>query len=397
MVDSVVLVGASVRAAAFSALRAGYDPICIDLYADWDLCQVATSHRVERQHYPSEFLQFARQFEGNPWLFTGGLENYPGIIDSLAAHGPLWGASARVLPCVRNPAVIHTKLLAAGISTPAVAFAYPHPYPTRNPVDRPYPPAIPGPHPNTIVNWLEKPRTGSGGIGIRIWRGGKIPRGSYLQAFVHGVAHAAVFLGSSTGARLVGVTRQLIGESFCNAPEFAYCGSIGPVNVTPAVEHQLEVVGNTIVNDIGVRGIFGVDFILDGETVQPIEVNPRYSASVEILELALNTSCFRMHARVFQNQGDYEPAAVTILPARSLGKCVLYAQSPCRVKRDAPCYRQPVNVSNYQYADVPRPGAVHLAGEPILTLFAAADSITSCESVLREKSQWFFEGLLEQL
>src|SRR5262245_8917424 len=77
-----------------------------------------------------------------------------------------------------------------------------------------------------MARWLVKPRDGCGGRGIYFWTGDpflfqKEPN-SYLQEYVRGVSCSAVFLGSGRGARLLGVTRQLVGTRWLHAAPFAY-------------------------------------------------------------------------------------------------------------------------------------------------------------------------------
>ena len=45
--ETVLIIGASTRAAAFSALRAGLTPRCLDYFADRDLAAICTVDRVE--------------------------------------------------------------------------------------------------------------------------------------------------------------------------------------------------------------------------------------------------------------------------------------------------------------------------------------------------------------
>src|SRR5205085_2528059 len=62
---------------------------------------------------------------------------------------------------------------------------------------------------------------------------------------------------------------------------FQYAGSIGPLDCR---REALESLGQTLVDAFALRGIFGVDFLFDGDRIRPVEVNPRYPASLEILE-----------------------------------------------------------------------------------------------------------------
>ena len=95
---------------------------------------------------------------------------------------------------------------------------------------------------------------------------------------------------------LVGVTRQLIGESWLGAHGFQYAGSIGPLPIHQATRETIARIGEVLTTRFELRGIFGVDFILDGERVWTLEVNPRYTASVEIVERATGLPAVAMHA-----------------------------------------------------------------------------------------------------
>ncbi len=113
----VILLGASVRALAQSARRAGWQPTAIDLYADRDLKAIAAVHRVED---PQEWEVLARAAPPGPWMYTGGLENHPGLIDRLARQRPLWGIGGEALRGVRDPFRVHKVLGQAGLPVPDV-------------------------------------------------------------------------------------------------------------------------------------------------------------------------------------------------------------------------------------------------------------------------------------
>ena len=83
---------------------------------------------------------------------------------------------------------------------------------------------------------------------------------------------------------LLGVTRQIIGEPWLGAHGFQYAGSIGPWPISEAHLATLDRHRQRTGERFELVGLFGVDFMLDGEEVWTIEVNPRYTASVEIVE-----------------------------------------------------------------------------------------------------------------
>src|SRR5436190_22892077 len=90
--EKLLIIGASARAAAFSAFRAGIRPECIDLFADADLTALCPTERLSASKYPQGFSKSDRFRAQGPRLYTGGLENWPALIDRLAAaRQPLRG------------------------------------------------------------------------------------------------------------------------------------------------------------------------------------------------------------------------------------------------------------------------------------------------------------------
>src|SRR5205807_295367 len=80
---NLLIFGASARAAAFSALRAGLRPWCADLFADADLAARAPVRRVTGR-YPADFLRHLDAAPPGPWIYTGGLENRPYLVERMA-------------------------------------------------------------------------------------------------------------------------------------------------------------------------------------------------------------------------------------------------------------------------------------------------------------------------
>src|SRR5207245_11806307 len=116
---TVLLIGASVRAAAGSALRAGLRPWCVDLFADADLQAACPARRLPGK-YPHGFIAAAAAAPAAPWLYTGGLENWPGLIGRLAGQRLLWGNGPDVLRAVRRPEKIAKLLAERGLPCPAI-------------------------------------------------------------------------------------------------------------------------------------------------------------------------------------------------------------------------------------------------------------------------------------
>lgn len=109
---------------------------------------------------------------------------------------------------------------------------------------------------------------------------------------------AAAFILSPRSARMIGLSHQLVGQSWCHAAPHAYCGSIHvPLTSIPATtHHQLTRLGLVLSQEFGLVGAVGVDLVVDPEgNVMVIEVNPRPTASMEIIERANGVSIAKEH------------------------------------------------------------------------------------------------------
>jgi predicted ATP-grasp superfamily ATP-dependent carboligase len=149
----------------------------------------------------------------------------------------------------------------------------------------------------------------------------------------------------------------------------------------------------------GLSGLFGVDGILREDVFWPVEINPRYTASVEVLEHACGLPVLSWHAHVF-TQGQLPPLAPLVVPsACSIGKAILFARDDLLFPADGPWMaevRSPTPVQEMPaFADIPAAGERIEAGRPVLTLFARADSPSACEEALRRSvadlDRWLFE------
>lgn len=371
----VIIVGASARAAAFSALRAGLQPWCADLFGDCDLQFCCPTVRIPGSAYPAGFVEVVRQAPAGPWLYTGGLENHPEIIDQIAQFRPLWGNAGDVLARVRSPQSLFRILSAGHIPCPAVRFA--------------------AAEVETDGHWLVKPLNGAGGTGIHFWkkdaRRKKQNRAVYFQEYIEGESYAAIYLGRQDRAQLLGVTRQLVGVDWLRAAPFQYCGSVGAVHLEPGLQMHFERLGSALVAGCGLRGLFGVDCVLRDGVPSPVEVNPRYTASIEVLEYATGMSSLLQNRSVFVPDSPPISPVLPVIPRSIIGKGVLFAHAQLTFPDDGPwmaTLRQPPQPWGVpEFGDIPAAGQVIKAGRPICTVFSRSASLANCLVDLRQRAK----------
>lgn len=364
---TVVIVGASARAAAVSALRCGLTPIGVDLFADLDLAARCRALTVPATQYPLGFSDVLDSLPPGPWMYTGGIENHPKLVGRMAARRRLWGNDAATLTAVRDPVQVSRCLADAGLPHPQCR--------TTRPVGDP-------------SAWLVKPRAGAGGSGITALTDPMLPvaKPVYYQQRLEGEPCAAVYVGYGDEAELLGVTRQLIGESELGAGPFVYCGSIGPV--VPRT-HGMQLVGlwtryvdigNALTARFNLRGLFGVDCIMQHGVPQPVEVNPRYTASVEVIERATGIQSIALHREACEHRRSETPHSAFRNPhADVVGKAVVYAPDDLmtpELPHDSP-----------DVADIPRPGTIIPKGRPVLTVFAESGDVAACRVELLQRAR----------
>ena len=358
----LLILGASARAAAASARRAGFAPTTIDLFADRDLAARFPAHRVDLAAYPAALADLAAGLPDSPWIYTGALENHPVLIDRIGRGRRLLGIGGDSLRDVRDPSRWTAALVREGLL--------------------PLPCLGPGDAPPDSGRWLLKPLDSAMGRGIRAWAIGEgpIPDRGYLQAVARGVALGACFVGSGGTARLVGVTRQLLGPSV-GGLRVVYRGSVGPWPVGDPARRAIGRIGEILAGAFGLAGLFGVDLVLYGETPRPVEINPRYTASVEVLEEALGVATLAEHARAFGV--DVEPMPSSPGPG-AVAKLILRARRPSVVPEGWP-WSDPLAPWPL-VADLPAAGTILAAGDPVLTVFGRGPDVESAMVRLRARA-----------
>jgi len=119
------------------------------------------------------------------------------------------------------------------------------------------------------------------------------------------------------------VTRQLLGRDFDLSRPFLYVGSIGPLVLRDRELARLDALANVLAAN-GLVGLFNIDFVRNEAGLWPIEVNPRHSASVEVIERAVGLAALHWHVMACREGA--LPQSVPLSSDRCAGKAVVYAQ-----------------------------------------------------------------------
>jgi predicted ATP-grasp superfamily ATP-dependent carboligase len=217
------------------------------------------------------------------------------------------------------------------------------------------------------------------------------PEPCYYQRFIEGPSFSAVFVAARGRACLLGASRQLHGG--CTG-RFAYRGNIGPITMSDRLASRLRRLGDVLASGFGLIGLFGVDYILRRGEPWLLEVNPRYTASVEVLELGLGRSILQDHieacAAVLSPVTRPRSCRDHDRPNRVVGKEIIYAERALLTPEIAPpAYSDEDPFAIPGVADVPWPGTSISRGEPIMTVLTEGPDELTCLARLHEQtSRW---------
>jgi hypothetical protein len=309
----------------------------------------------------AEIVEAAAGAEAPSVICGAGLENRPDLVARLAEGRQLLGCAPSVLARVRDPDVFTASLRAAGFHCPRT---YTAPGPNRRSSAGSSGSGDGGHNPfgsGHDGRWLRKPVRGGGGRGIREWDGEELPDGVMLQERIDGVPCSVAAVGDGRSALVLGVTEQLIGRASLGGRGYAWCG-----NVTRPPIAEADAICSHLAAEFGLIGLFGVDFVWDGEHAWVVEVNPRPTGSLElfgagVFDAHLEACGGRLPARAAAQDG-------------AAGKAIVYATHETDVGDTSDWPSRGIR-------DVPHPGERISAGGPICTLFATGPTP---EAVLAE-------------
>jgi predicted ATP-grasp superfamily ATP-dependent carboligase len=373
----ILITGVSTRAIAESAQAAGYDFITLDYFGDYDQKRLCKNYSLKRdfgRRFGSAELYAASQsLAFDALVYLSNLENHPDIVARFVAANRqrrqvrLLGNSAAILRRVRHWPTLFGFLRQQGIPIPETI------YEGQSPAQ------------GSRRRWLRKPVRSGGGHSISFWAGDE-PAGKefLLQEYIEGQPCSASFVANGRESLVLGLTEQLIGRTEFGAGEFRYCGNILPLapETRQTTLTQVQHIVSQLTQEFGLVGVNGLDFVLKDDQVYPLEVNPRYSASMELIKLAYGLSIFDLHVQAIV-QGelpDFDLTQSWQANVRFYGKTILYAEKDGQAPDTRVWPERGIR-------DVPFPGESLMQGAPICTVLASAVTRDSCFADLVTQAQ----------
>lgn len=368
---TLLVVANSARSLAESALRGGYGVHVLDGFCDQDTRDLAPctllpmtgpgldasslADAVERLVTArTEEVRGAAMPEGELGLVYGaGLEPCPGLLARLQRRVRLLGNDPAVLALLGTPARFLELLAELGI---------PHPD------TRLDPPAGAG-------DWLAKEPGASGGLGVRVWLPGDPRPGGphYFQRRLPGDPMSVLFIADGRRHAVIGYNRLLSAGCEPGRP-FLYGGVLGQADLHPAGRSEVEGWCQALVGRLGLRGINGLDFILDRGRPFFLELNARPCASLSLYEWQCEEGWICRHVRACLGE---LPEPESVPRGRVWGQRVVYAPRNLNI---------PAGVDWPDWCrDRPPAGTAVTRGAPLCSVLAEAAEPVCVEVRLAER------------
>lgn len=339
------MAGFSTRHVVQSAYRAGYITYAVDHFCDQDLFWYTRDRRrfEELNEIPDLIRTICEYYPIDFLVVTSGAEH-------LQSRVPLLGTPPDRLRRLLDKQMTHQLFKELGILTPELI------------TDNRYP-------------VMAKPVTGAGGWRNRVLHN-DAEKSAWLQEFpdvpkifqqiVEGTPASVSCICNGERARAVAVNEQLLRGS-AEAP-YGFSGCITPI-IHPKIEEMIAL-AERAVGKSGCVGSVGVDFVLSDD-VWAIEINPRFQATLDTVEMATGLNLFNQHVRAFSGEIPIRRPTTR----RFAGRSILFADRDLELTKDLARFAPSV-------ADIPWPGTHFDEGNAIISVFGSGSSREEVEEAL---------------
>ena len=267
----LLIVSASGRALAKSAVRMGLKAVVLDLFNDTDLrvltaasqCVAGRNARFDARQLLAAAQALCPPGQCGGLVYGSGFEGRTRLLAQLARGRTLFGNAPQTIAQVKDPTRFFAMLDLLRIAHPDVRLDAP---------------------PET-GGWLTKRSGGAGGSHVKpARRRNRAKAQRYFQKFQTGRTLSVLFLADGCNVRVIGFNEQWCADLAQCAP-YCYGGAVGGIPLTPDLRASMTAVLEKLVRTTGLVGLNGLDFILDAHDVPHVlEINPRPPATIDLYD-----------------------------------------------------------------------------------------------------------------
>lgn len=353
-----------------AAVVAGFEVVAIDAFVDIDTQRLA-KHCYQialngNQLDANQLINILDNIDLQSFVgfcYGAGFEQTPAVLSQINERIPVFGNTAKVVEQCKS--VDYFFNLCDSFNVP-------------------YPP-VKTERPLHSHGWIQKEIGGSGGGHIQQFFDTEDAQKDnvYYQQFQAGKSISCLFMVSDTAVQVIGFSEQWLAEQ--SVAPFSYGGAVSHANISEQAKMRLKECVVKLSKAIGLIGLNSCDVICDGDTVYVLEINPRLSATID-LYASKQCNLMAMHVAACQHDVDTNLMQLNKQYKTSHAHQVIYAKHEMSVENDA---HWPPWV-----CDIPTAGSRFMAGSPICTVLAEAETPLLAKSLVHERAEKLYKSFL---
>ncbi len=361
------------RGVVCSSQRFGCKLGVMDVFGDKDCLISATFWRHIGTRFPEpigidskNFLNSLSVFKINGFkglVIGSGFEGKYNLLRKANEILPLYTNSLSVFNCLENPKLFFETLKLLKVPFPQVNLS-------ADSLE------------NLGSDWILKDLGSSGGRGNKKLFGRKSKSSEYFQKQLLGTAVSLSFLADGQHIIPLGYSKPITTKQ-SNLP-FVFCGLDGPIELNDSIDQEALRISKLIVQKFKLRGFNGIDFLVSDKAVHFLDLNPRITASFEILQESHSFCFFEKHIHLTRGIpcNTCIPENFPAVQKKIIsGFRIIYAESDFYMNEHC----QESLFSNKFLTDIPNRKYFFKKYEPVCSIFLRSNSILELQRGLDEK------------
>ena len=358
--EYILIVANSARMLAKAAKRTNIKSLVIDLFADLD----TISYAEDFYQVPSLSVEclapvvddLIKRYAIKYMIYGSGFEYYPNSLSYLNGRLSVFGNTPDTFVRLQDKRVFFGALDQFSIPYPTACFS----------------------EPVSDGCWLIKPLLGQGGVGIsrHITTSFSQPA-VYWQKYQQGISSSVLFLANGKKTHVIGFNTQWT-TALSESQAFIFSGIMNYVDLSDTQKNLIATWVHELALFFGLKGLNSLDFIQSGNNFFVLEINPRFSASMQLYDADLLLG----HIKVSQGGA----CDCRVNQDGFTGYQVVYAEQDIMIPDDF--------VWPEGCMDLPKFGVTCRAGQPICSIIAHQEQAQSVRAALMTKQLNLLNGLI---
>ncbi len=360
-----LIISYSANALVRSATRAGYSVYSIDCFNDIDT-QSLTIQSFQLNLFTSSTLyedisEIISNIGSNnidAIVLGSGFEHRFDIVKKLSVSLPVFSNTNQILENAMSARFYFSLLEELDIPFPEICF-------DMN---------------STNDDWIVKSLVSAGGYDVkRFTTNEEISDLQYFQKYIEGKLISVNFIANESTNYIFGTNQFWCCDD--NNGDFRYSVAVSGYSLSEQLVEQVECIVNKICKAFQLKGLCGLDFIVDNlSQIYLIDINPRPTATFELYDTEID-SLFEAHITALTEQRLLQPQVGNIIK----GHQIVYSEKDIQIPNDYVWPEWAICQS--------APGTKINKAEPICTVIEESEDSTEVFNLLKKRQQQIIDSL----